>query len=74
MRGYVEANQEFALKAIKGFMPRTRTQVWLQNQMLRMLPNLPFQQVIARNITQNIERVANAITLKDYQACGEIQC
>ena len=29
MRGYVEANQEFALKAIKGFTPRTRTQVWL---------------------------------------------
>ncbi|HEU5376647.1 MAG TPA: FAD-dependent monooxygenase [Ktedonobacteraceae bacterium] len=74
MRGYVEANQEFALKAIKGFTPRTRTQIWLQNQMLRMLPHLPFQQVIARKITQDIGRVANAITLKDYECCGDIQC
>ena len=42
MCGYVEANQEFALRAMKGFTPRTRTQVWLQNQMLRMLPHRPF--------------------------------
>jgi 2-polyprenyl-6-methoxyphenol hydroxylase-like FAD-dependent oxidoreductase len=74
MRGYVKVNQEFGIGAIKGFTPRTRTQVWLQNQMLRMLPHLPFQRFIARKITQSIQQVANAITLKGYEGCGDIQC
>ena len=67
MREYVTLNQQFALKAIKGFTPTTRTQIWLQNQMLRILSHLPFQSAIGGQITRELQRGANAITLKDYE-------
>jgi 2-polyprenyl-6-methoxyphenol hydroxylase-like FAD-dependent oxidoreductase len=66
MRGYVQANQQFADGAIKTFAPQSQMQIWFRNQMMRILPYLPWKGLIVGKITQEIQRAANAITLKDY--------
>lgn len=67
MRGYVDVNQKFAANAIKQFLPLTPMQVWLQSQMFRVLPYLPFKRLVIGRIAKQIRHAANAITLKDYQ-------
>jgi 2-polyprenyl-6-methoxyphenol hydroxylase-like FAD-dependent oxidoreductase len=67
MRGYVQANQQFAVGAVKDFAPQSRMQIWFRNLMLRILPYLPWKNFIIGKVTQEIQRAANAITLKDYQ-------
>lgn len=67
MRGYVQANQQFAIGAVKEFTPQTRTQVWFRTLMLRILPYLPWKNLIIGKIMEDLQRATNAITLKDYQ-------
>src|SRR5205823_11731336 len=43
MRGYVAANQRFAAKAAKEMAPRTKRQVWIRGQLLRLLSHAPWQ-------------------------------
>ncbi|ALG07387.1 FAD-dependent monooxygenase [Kibdelosporangium phytohabitans] len=45
-----------------GFVPRTRTAIWLRNQFLRALPHLPGR----KRMLGGIGKSANAITLKTY--------
>jgi 2-polyprenyl-6-methoxyphenol hydroxylase-like FAD-dependent oxidoreductase len=66
MRGYVAANQRFAAKAVKAMAPRTRRQVWLRGQLLRLLSHAPWQGRIAGIVARDVRRAANAISLKDY--------
>ena len=47
---------------------RTRWQVALQMQMLRMLPYLPGRGRIIERVTGPIRNAATAISLKDYSA------
>ncbi|GHO45970.1 FAD-dependent monooxygenase [Ktedonospora formicarum] len=67
MRAYVEANQKFAINSIKNMIPRSRTQIWFQTQMMRLLPHLPWKGAFFEKITKEIQSAANAITLKEYQ-------
>lgn len=67
MRGYAQANQQFAIKSVKEFAPQTRMQHWLRNLMFRMLPYMPWKNLIAAKITEDLQRATNAITLKNYQ-------
>jgi 2-polyprenyl-6-methoxyphenol hydroxylase-like FAD-dependent oxidoreductase len=66
MRPFVEKNQALAPKNVRGMVPRTRSQVWFQTQMIRMLPYLPWKNFIIGPVLRAIHEAANAITLKDY--------
>jgi 2-polyprenyl-6-methoxyphenol hydroxylase-like FAD-dependent oxidoreductase len=62
MREYVRRGQE-QVKGASGFLlPKSRSQVWLRNQAIRMLPYMPRKGLIAGGV----QKAANAITLKDY--------
>ncbi|GCE28334.1 FAD-dependent oxidoreductase [Dictyobacter alpinus] len=73
MRSYVEANQQFALRAIKGFTPRTSAHLWFQNQMLRLFTFLPLEGLILGQIVKAMEKISTTITLKDYHTCEQVQ-
>jgi 2-polyprenyl-6-methoxyphenol hydroxylase-like FAD-dependent oxidoreductase len=62
MREYVRRGQE-QVKGASGFLlPKSRSQVWLRNQVIRMLPYMPRKGLIAGGV----QKAANAIALKDY--------
>jgi hypothetical protein len=62
MREYVRRGQE-QVKGASGFLlPKSRSQVWLRNQAIRMLPYMPLKGLIAGGV----QKAANAIALKDY--------
>jgi 2-polyprenyl-6-methoxyphenol hydroxylase-like FAD-dependent oxidoreductase len=62
MRGYVSRGQE-QVKGASGFLlPKSRPQVWLRNQAIRMLPYMPRKVLIAGGV----QKAANAIALKVY--------
>jgi 2-polyprenyl-6-methoxyphenol hydroxylase-like FAD-dependent oxidoreductase len=64
MREFVSRAHEFARGAGDGgLMPDSRAKLWMRNQSVRMLPHLPKSLV-----SRGMERVANTVDLKDYQA------
>ena len=62
MREYVRRGQEQAKGASGFLLTRSRSQVWLRNQFVRMLPYMPWKGLIAGGV----QKAANAIALKDY--------
>jgi 2-polyprenyl-6-methoxyphenol hydroxylase-like FAD-dependent oxidoreductase len=66
MRPYVALNQKPLPGGVRGFLPQTARGVWLRNQMLRLLPYLPFK----NRMGGEIQKSANGIALKDYSAPG----
>ncbi|MCX6048567.1 MAG: FAD-dependent monooxygenase [Chloroflexi bacterium] len=67
LRPYVEQNLTLGQKMAKEMVPDSQTQLWFRNQMMRMLPYLPWKGLITKSILQPLREAANAITLKDYQ-------
>jgi 2-polyprenyl-6-methoxyphenol hydroxylase-like FAD-dependent oxidoreductase len=63
MREYVEQGQKLAKGNATGLIPRSRLQIRIRNQVIRMLPYLPWRGLIAGGV----QKAANAITLKDYE-------
>ena len=63
MREYVEQGQKLAKGNATGLIPRSRLQIRIRNQIIRMLPYLPWRGLIAGGV----QKAANAITLKDYE-------
>jgi 2-polyprenyl-6-methoxyphenol hydroxylase-like FAD-dependent oxidoreductase len=63
MREYVEQGQKLAKGNATGLIPRSRLQIRIRNQVIRMLPYLPWRGLIAGGV----QKAANAITLKDYK-------
>jgi 2-polyprenyl-6-methoxyphenol hydroxylase-like FAD-dependent oxidoreductase len=63
MREYVEQGQKLAKGNATGLIPRSRLQIRIRNQIIRMLPYLPWRGLI----TGGVQKAANAITLKDYE-------
>ncbi len=47
---------------------QSRTQIWFQTQMIRLLPYLPGKERIIGRVTEAIHTAATAITLKDYSS------
>jgi 2-polyprenyl-6-methoxyphenol hydroxylase-like FAD-dependent oxidoreductase len=66
MRAFVTRCQKFARGGPRTLMPRSRTQIWLRDRSLRVLPYLPWRGVIAAGL----QKTANAVTLKDYALRG----
>jgi 2-polyprenyl-6-methoxyphenol hydroxylase-like FAD-dependent oxidoreductase len=63
MREYVEQGQKLPKGNATGLIPRSRLQIRIRNQIIRMLPYLPWRGLIAGGV----QKAANAITLKDYE-------
>jgi 2-polyprenyl-6-methoxyphenol hydroxylase-like FAD-dependent oxidoreductase len=66
MRPYVALNRKPLPGGVRGFLPQTARAVWLRNQMLRLLPYLPFK----NRMGGEIQKAANGIALKDYSDPG----
>ena len=62
MREYVRRGQEQVNGASGFLLPKSRSQVWLRNQFIRVLPYMPWKGFIAGGV----QKAANAITLKEY--------
>jgi 2-polyprenyl-6-methoxyphenol hydroxylase-like FAD-dependent oxidoreductase len=63
MLQYVEQGQKLAKGNATGLIPRSRLQIRIRNQIIRMLPYMPWRGLI----TGGVQKAANAITLKDYE-------
>jgi 2-polyprenyl-6-methoxyphenol hydroxylase-like FAD-dependent oxidoreductase len=63
LRGYVGQGQRLAKGNAIGLLPRSRSQMWLRNQFIRLLPYMPWRGLVAGGV----RRAANAITLEDYR-------
>ncbi|UJB42531.1 FAD-dependent monooxygenase [Streptomyces sp. A1-5] len=70
MRGYVAANHALAEKFAREVTVTSRWQIRLRMLMLmlRMLPYMPRKDAVAKKIAEEVQRAAQAITLKDYPA------
>jgi 2-polyprenyl-6-methoxyphenol hydroxylase-like FAD-dependent oxidoreductase len=62
MREYARRGQKLAKSNAVGLVPRSRSQIWVRNQMIRALPYMPWKGLIAGGA----QKAANAVTLKDY--------
>jgi 2-polyprenyl-6-methoxyphenol hydroxylase-like FAD-dependent oxidoreductase len=63
LRDYVTRGQRLAKGNAAGLIPRSRSQIWVRNQFIRMLPHMPWRGLVAGGV----QKAANAITLKDYR-------
>jgi 2-polyprenyl-6-methoxyphenol hydroxylase-like FAD-dependent oxidoreductase len=63
MREAVARAQKFANGANGFLLPKSRTQMWMVNQVMRMMEHGPFKGLMS----SGVEKAANAVTLKDYQ-------
>ena len=63
MREFVQKGQALANGARFSLTPSSRAHVWFRNQMIRMLPHMPWKGMISAGV----EKAANAIELKDYE-------
>ncbi|MFE6738979.1 FAD-dependent monooxygenase [Streptomyces tubercidicus] len=66
MRGYVAVNHAQAATFVKEMTADTRRQIRFRHLMMRMLPHLPWKNLVAKKIAEDVQRGANAITLKDH--------
>ena len=61
MRNFVTRCQSFAQGAPRSMLPRSRSEIWIRNQIIKLLPHLPGKDILG------LQKTANAVTLKDYQ-------
>jgi 2-polyprenyl-6-methoxyphenol hydroxylase-like FAD-dependent oxidoreductase len=66
MRPGVELNQKFAEGFAKEMTIPSKGKIRLRMAMLRMLPYMPWKNLIARKITESVQEAAYAIGIKDY--------
>lgn len=70
MRGYVAVNHALAAKFAKEMTADSRRQIRLRHLMMRILPHMPWKNLVAKKIAEDFQRGANAITLQDHPAPG----
>lgn len=66
MRGYVAVNHALAGKFAQDMTADSRRQIRFRHLMMRILPWMPWKNLIAKKIAEDFQRAAQAITLKDY--------
>jgi 2-polyprenyl-6-methoxyphenol hydroxylase-like FAD-dependent oxidoreductase len=64
LRGAVDRAQKFANGAHRFLLPKSRRQVWVINQAMRVMAWGPLSGLMS----SDVEKAANAVTLKDYHA------
>ncbi len=66
MRDFVDKNQKLGRDGIKAMVLRARWQIWLMMFFLRILPYLPWKELISRHLKRVVDRAASAIVLEEY--------
>ncbi|MGW0809148.1 FAD-dependent monooxygenase [Nonomuraea sp. NPDC002799] len=66
LRAFTAANQALGPANVKGMVIPSRTALWFQLKIIKLLPHLPGRDRMIERIAGPIHRAANAITLKDY--------
>jgi 2-polyprenyl-6-methoxyphenol hydroxylase-like FAD-dependent oxidoreductase len=66
MRDFVDKNQKLGRDGIKAMVLRARWQIWLMMFFLRILPYLPWKELISRHLKRVVDRAASAIALEEY--------
>jgi len=70
MRGFIDRNQKLAVENLKQMVPKTKAELWMRNNMMRLFLSLPWRKKILKGLLKKIQNkvdeAANAITLKDY--------
>ncbi|MFG2829865.1 FAD-dependent monooxygenase [Streptomyces sp. NPDC048434] len=66
MRGYVAGNHALATEFAQEMTVGTRRQIRFRHLMMRILPHMPWKNLVAKKIAEDVQRGANAITLKDH--------
>jgi 2-polyprenyl-6-methoxyphenol hydroxylase-like FAD-dependent oxidoreductase len=69
LRDYVGKGHKLAKGNAAGLVPRTRSQIWLRNQFIRVLPYMPWKGVVAGGV----QKAAHAIALRDYEERSQDQ-
>ncbi|MGY5126190.1 FAD-dependent monooxygenase [Streptomyces nigrescens] len=72
MRGYVAVNHALAAKFAKEMTAGSRRQIRFRHLMMRILPHMPWKNLVAKKIAEDVQRGANAITLQDHPAPGTV--
>jgi 2-polyprenyl-6-methoxyphenol hydroxylase-like FAD-dependent oxidoreductase len=62
LRDYASKGQQLAKANATGLIPRSRSQIWLRNHLIRALPYMPWKGLVAGGV----HKAANAIALKEY--------
>ncbi|MFH8403404.1 FAD-dependent monooxygenase [Streptomyces sp. NPDC018019] len=68
MRPYVTENQRMAGGFVAQMLPGTLRAIRFRHLILRALPHMPWKNLVARKLAEDVQRGANAITLKPYAA------
>ncbi|MYX08923.1 FAD-dependent oxidoreductase [Streptomyces sp. SID8375] len=68
MRGYVAVNHALAAKFAKEMTADSRRQIQFRHLMMRILPHMPWKNLVAKKIAEDVQRGAHAITLQDHPA------
>ncbi|MCX4823839.1 FAD-dependent monooxygenase [Streptomyces sp. NBC_01142] len=66
MRPGVELNQKFAESMAKEMTVGSRNKLRLRMALLRMLPYMPWKNLIAKKITEGVQEAAHAVPVKQY--------
>ncbi|WP_050515422.1 FAD-dependent monooxygenase [Streptomyces rimosus] len=66
MRPYVTENQRMAENFVPQMLLGSRRAIRFRHLMLRMLPHMPWKNLVAKKLAEDVQRGANAITLKPY--------
>jgi 2-polyprenyl-6-methoxyphenol hydroxylase-like FAD-dependent oxidoreductase len=64
MRDYVTGWQNFARKAPRSMLPRSRWEIWIRNQVIKLMPHLPVKD------PSGLQGLAGAVNLESYEPAG----
>jgi 2-polyprenyl-6-methoxyphenol hydroxylase-like FAD-dependent oxidoreductase len=68
VRAFAERNQASAAGIAKGFAPQTPRGIWWRNLNFKLLPYIPWRNLVFNLVMRGIANAAKAITLSDYSA------
>ncbi|WP_406000154.1 FAD-dependent monooxygenase [Streptomyces sp. NBC_00829] len=66
MRPGVEVNQRFAERFAKEMTVSSKGRIRMRMALVRMLPYMPWKNLIAKKITEDVQKAAHAVQIRDY--------
>jgi 2-polyprenyl-6-methoxyphenol hydroxylase-like FAD-dependent oxidoreductase len=67
-RAFIQGNLDYSKGLVDGFAPETELGIWARNRLLGILRYLPGNALLMKWMMSGLMKVANAITLRDYDA------
>lgn len=67
MQEFVTANQKLG-EGVHDIIPKSGFGLWLQMQLIRLMPYLPGSRAIIRKMKENVKTAANAVVLPEYES------